>query len=216
MIDPRAGILILGCVLFGSLIVSALYPGPDDAAVTVQRPAPGTPGQTQPAAQRTRPEALLTAILARPLFSQTRRPPDVVQAANAGGAELSDKRLAGIVIEPDRRLAIFAVTGAKPLTVSEGDSVNGWRVERITPTEISLAGPGGTRTLQPTLDPNHVVPQRQPRAAAAVPRPAVPPGHAPAPPGRAAAPPAPAAQGPPGIPRNAAAAPRGNVRSGRP
>jgi general secretion pathway protein N len=65
-------------------------------------------------------------------------------------------RLTGIVTEPDHHLAIFAVNGAKPLRVTEGEAVSGWRIESITPREVSLSGPGGTKTLEPKLDPNLV------------------------------------------------------------
>ena len=74
-------------------------------------------------------------------------------SASADG-DLADTRLTGIVTEPGRRIAIFAVSGGKPLKVAEGDEVSGWRIESITPREISLSGPSGTKTLQPKLDPN--------------------------------------------------------------
>jgi hypothetical protein len=52
----------------------------------------------------------------------------------------------------EHHLAIFAVNGAaKPLRLTEGEDVSGWRIESITPHEVSLSGPGGTKTLQPKL-----------------------------------------------------------------
>jgi hypothetical protein len=71
---------------------------------------------------------------------------------------MSDIRLTGIVVEPDRHLAIFAVAGAKPVVRAEGESLKEWRVESISPTEVSLTGPGGSRTLAPKTDPNLVRP----------------------------------------------------------
>jgi general secretion pathway protein N len=96
----------------------------------------------------------MATILARPLFSSARRPAQDAPAAGAADGDLADTRLTGILTEPGRRMAIFAVTGGKPLKVAEGDEVSGWRVESITPREISLSGPGGTKTLQPKLDPS--------------------------------------------------------------
>jgi hypothetical protein len=66
------------------------------------------------------------------------------------------------------------------MTVKEGDTVSGWRVDSITPLEVSLSGPGGTKTLQPKIDPNLVPPPSPPRPsmAAAPPRP-VPPVNSP-------------------------------------
>src|SRR5213080_2708144 len=87
---------------------------------------------------------------AQQLGSSTRRPP---QDAPSGAADsdLSDARLTGIVTTPGRRIAIFAVNGDKPLKVAEGDAVSGWRIESITPREVSLSGPTGGKTLQPKL-----------------------------------------------------------------
>lgn len=163
MIDPRASILIAGCVLFGALIVAALYPDTDADTVPVSIAKTVETARVVSPAQAVQVEDLLATTLARPLFSSTRRPPEIAQVESSGGQELSDKRLAGIVIEAERRLAIFAVTGGKPLTLSEGESVGGWRIESIAPTEISLVGPSGTRTLQPTWGPStaaRVRPQR--------------------------------------------------------
>ena len=90
--------------------------------------------------------------LARPLFSPTRRPREAAKSVGATDPELSDVRLAGIVIQPDRRLAIFAVAGAKPRTLLLGEALNGWKIDSISPEEVALSGPGGTRTLQPKID----------------------------------------------------------------
>lgn len=40
------------------------------------------------------------------------------------------------------------------MVVTEGGTIGGWRVDSITPSEVSLSGPGGTKTLQPKNDPN--------------------------------------------------------------
>src|SRR5215207_1033564 len=184
MIDPRATLLIAGCVLSGTLLVSQFYGEAEDGiaatpAVTVRT----DDVRAGPRAQPARVDVLLATTLARPLFSPTRRPPEVAQTT---ASELTNKRLAGIVIEPDRRLAIFAVTGAKALTVAEGESVDGWRLEKITPTEIALAGPKGSRTLQPMPEPASAAQSRPQRGNAAL-RPSAQPRAPPAPPAQAAA-----------------------------
>ncbi|MFZ3236962.1 MAG: hypothetical protein WA184_16535 [Stellaceae bacterium] len=163
-----------GCVLFGGIVVAEMTApaGPATEAAIAVPPRAQTP---LPAA---RPEigaqygAMIATILARPLFSTTRRPPPL----NDGPAEdtsFSDTRLAGIVTEPGRRFAIFAPAGAKPMTVKEGDTVSGWRVDSITPLEVSLSGPGGTKTLQPKIDPN-LAPPAPPTTTEAAPRTARP------------------------------------------
>jgi hypothetical protein len=184
-----------GCLLFGVILIMELAPaGAEDPVVapTAQSDAPNP--TTRP--QNPRPEELIATMLARPLFSSTRRPP---QDAPSGAADsdLTDARLTGIVTTPRHRMAIFAVSGDKPLKVAEGDAVSGWRVESITPREVSLSGPSGTKTLQPKIDPN-LAPPPGPIGQAA--------GRAPTPPaaGRPRVPvpgPAPAvAQPRPGVP----------------
>jgi hypothetical protein len=158
-------ILITGCLVFGSIIFVELEPtGTEDPAVAEAAARPDTP----PAARRQqnlRIDELLTTALARPLFSSSRRPPQSAATGGSADSDLADTRLAGIVTEPGRRIAIFAVSGDKPLRVAEGDAVSGWRIESITPREVSLSGPTGTKTLQPKMDPNLAPPPGQPPVA---------------------------------------------------
>jgi hypothetical protein len=165
MIDRSALILLLaGCIALAGVLASELTaaPTPETEAATgagtlhVAQQSPAALPEPGP-----RPEAVVAEILARPLFSSTRRPP-----AQGGGpasdSGLSDTRLTGIVTAPGHRFAIFAPTGGKPLIVSEGDTVSGWRVENITPREVSLSGPEGTKTLEPKIDPNLLPPPPPP------------------------------------------------------
>jgi general secretion pathway protein N len=189
-----------GCLLFGALVFIELAPGGAGDMVVAQtttRPeAAGPPVRVQ----NPRVEELVATSLARPLFNSTRRPPQDASGAAAKDNDLADARLTGIVTTPGRRLAIFAVSGDKPLKVAEGDAVSGWRVENITPREVSLSGPSGTKTLQPKVDPNLASSAGQPPAGQ-------PGGRAPAPPaaGRPRVPVpggAPAAQPAAGAPSN--------------
>lgn len=155
---------IAGCVLFAAVVFIELEPaGVDDAAIAeVARP------EISPAIRRQqilKLDELVATTLARPLFSSTRRPPQNAPTGNAADADLADTRLTGIVTEPGRRIAIFAVKGEKPLRAAEGDAVSGWRIESITPREVSLTGPSGTKTLQPKLDPSLAPPPGQPQLA---------------------------------------------------
>jgi hypothetical protein len=152
MKDRRVLLLLLaGCFVFGTVIFIELQPaGTEDPRVAEVATRPETVPATR--RQNLRIDELLTAILARPLFSSTRRPPEGT-AANAVDSDLADTRLTGIVTEPGRRIAIFAVNGDKPLRGAEGDAVSGWRIESITPREVSLSGPTGTKTMQPKPRP---------------------------------------------------------------
>jgi general secretion pathway protein N len=205
MID-RLVLLLLGggCLLFGAILIWEVALGGAEDAVVAQavRSDPASP-IARP--QNPRPEELVATALARPLFSSTRRPPQ--NASSEAAADDLDARLTGIVTTPGHRIAIFAVSGDKPLKVAEGDAVSGWRIESITPREVSLSGPSGSKTLQPKLDPNLASqpgqpPVGQPGGRVPIPpaagRPRVPvPGAAPA-----------VAQPPPGLVNNPGALPR--------
>ena len=161
-------LLLAGCLIFGTVVLLELKPSATDTAAPNEIPRrTETPSavRRQPS---TRLEELLAMALARPLFSSTRRPPQSAANDSDASSDLADIRLTGIVTEPYHRVAIFAVKGAKPLRLTEGEAVSGWQVESITPREVSLSGPGGTKTLEPKLDPNLV----QPAAPTAVPNPA--------------------------------------------
>ena len=161
MIDRLVLLLLVGgCLLFGGILIMELAPAGAEDAVVAQAARSNAASPTT-RRQNPRPDELVATALARPLFSSTRRPP---QDAPSGAADsdLSDARLTGIVTTPGRRIAIFAVSGDKPLKVAEGDAVSGWRIESITPREVSLSGPSGTKSLQPKLDPSLAPPPGQP------------------------------------------------------
>lgn len=154
MIDWRASAFAVGCALFGALIAFELYRGDDERVLIGARLAAADKTPSLPAIAPARWEDLLGVSLARPLFSPTRRPSEPGDAP--ADADLKEKRLAGIVVEPNRRFAIFAAIGAKPLILGEGDTVNGWRIVSIAPNEVLLNRLGEDQTLQPKFDPNPI------------------------------------------------------------
>lgn len=97
--------------------------------------------------------------LAHPLFNPSRRPSveeakpvEADAAAAAAAADLG--RVAGIILLPGRSRAIFAGSGdGKPITVAEGDRLGPYVVEAISPGQVRLSGPDGTRLLRPSFDP---------------------------------------------------------------
>lgn len=173
MIDRLAlPLLLAGCLLFAAIIVVEVKPAPIPWKIaTAAPPAPSIAPVSLRRGQGSRYDTLSATALARPLFSSTRRPAPRGNADGAADSGLDDTRLTGIVTEPGRRIAIFAPAGAKLMRVTEGETVGGWRIENITPLEVSLSGPDGTRTLQPKFDPN-LVPASGPPSV--VDRPAVP------------------------------------------
>ena len=187
MSDRRGIYLALaGCVFFGAIIFIGLSTA--DEAVVTGVPARGDIVAATHREERARVDEQLTTARDRPLFSTTRRPPQQTEGDTSTGPELIDTRLTGIIVEPDRRLAIFAVPDAKPLTLTEGEMLSGWRIESIVPHEVSLSGPTGTKTLRPRFNTNPPVPPRSPRRAdATAPRPTTGEVAAEAPPGVATA-----------------------------
>ena len=168
-------VLLAGCVLFGSVVLLELKPAATDTGapseVAKRRADTASAVRRQP---NTRLDDLLAEALARPLFSSTRRPPQAAANDSVVSSDLADTRLTGIVTEPGHHVAIFAVNGAKPLRLSEGEAISGWRIESITPREVSLSGPSGTKTLEPKLDPNlaqPAAPTPPPNPAAGLPTP---------------------------------------------
>lgn len=150
--------LLAGCLVFAAVLVVEVEPTPARSKIATPPPPAPSASAGLPLRRGTgsRYDALSATALARPLFSSTRRPPPRGSTDGAADLGLADTRLTGIVIEPGRRIAIFAPAGAKLMTVSEGETVGGWRIESITPIEVSLSGPGGIKTLQPKFDPNLV------------------------------------------------------------
>jgi len=157
MSSPTLTLLLAGCVIFGAAIVYELGPAESEAPVV----AAAEPQAQAAPSKRVQPppiEELVATAVARPLFSPTRRPAERASPSNVSDPDMSDIRLTGIVLEPNRHLAIFAVAGAKPVVRAEGESLKEWRLDSISPTEVSLTGPGGSRTLAPKTDPNLVRP----------------------------------------------------------
>jgi general secretion pathway protein N len=189
-------LLLAGSVIFGAIVLWELKSTATETAAPsgVAGRADSTSAlRRQPS---TRLDDLLAQALARPLFSSTRRPPQAAANDSVVSSDLADTRLTGIVTEPGHHVAIFAVNGAKPLRLTEGEAVSGWRIESITPREVSLSGPGGTKTLEPKLDPTLSQPPPGP-APTANPNPAA---RLPAPPTAAQPGPAANVQRAPGVP----------------
>jgi hypothetical protein len=169
MIDRVVVLLLAGCALFGSVIFAELTS--EDAGASARAPiAMQSEPASPPRAQGPHIDELLATIVGRPLFSPTRQPAGRATSDQPIDLDLAEVRLTGIVMDPDRRIAIFAVPGAKPMVRSEGETMKDWRLDSITPREVVLSGPGGTRTLQPKVDTT--LTRRPPAQAAAAARPA--------------------------------------------
>ncbi len=132
------------------------------AAEITLKPAPPIPAATLPPLPRTdrggeaaEPVAAYTGlILGRPLFNPDRRPkaPGAAPSPAAAG-QIEPPRLAGILMTPTGRSAIFATadSNGRGTVVGEGGSIGAWQVEAIHAGDVQLAGPNGRRTVRPTF-----------------------------------------------------------------
>lgn len=81
-------------------------------------------------------------VLARPLFSESRRPPPVSSSAVTPDTSSDDNpvlQLLGIILTPDKRMALIQSKDATDVVrVFEGESVSGWQVHLIKATQVVL------------------------------------------------------------------------------
>lgn len=143
--------LATALVLVATLAVEYHSRSSEDAVLTPtsRRASPTTqPGAAAPAADRHWEWA--TAVLARPLFSQTRRPPATAAAASPDAADLP--RLTGILVTGAVRHAIFAApVGGHPTVATEGGRLGVYRIQSIEAGKVIVIGPQGAVSLRPSF-----------------------------------------------------------------
>ena len=152
MIDRLLALLLLaGCVALGTILFAEFQAQmhPDSGAVGVSRFVSVSALQHGV----TRFDEQVETVLARPLFSPARRPLEAGGSDFAAESGLENLRLAGVITTPGRRLAIFAVPDGRPLAVSEGHRLKGWKIERIMPRQVSMRAFGEDRMLHLRASP---------------------------------------------------------------
>lgn len=111
-------------------------------------------------------DKMVATILARPLFSPSRRPAAAALDASAVQGRASLPKLSGIIHAPDLRRAIFQSPGSeKPVVtdVGEGQAINDWTVQDIGPESVTLIRDGQTVLLTPTFGTITTQPPPKPR-----------------------------------------------------
>ncbi len=102
-------------------------------------------------------------MLARPMFTKTRRPS--TPATTAVEAPKPLPRLTGVVMSPLGKFVIFAgIDGSKPVVAGEGDYIGAAVIEAITAGQVTMRGPDGATVLHPAFD-NRVFPESRPNPA---------------------------------------------------
>jgi hypothetical protein len=152
-------------------------------------------------------DAWSQTILDRPLFAPSRRPPqeevpvETVEAPEVEAPPPVIPRLAGIIVGPQSRRALFQpADGGKPLSLGEGDEIAGWVIEAIAVDGVRINGAEGQQTITPQPDAglaaeSAVIAPVLPAPAGGDPPEPAAEGQAPAPPPGAAALPHPAGGG---------------------
>lgn len=178
MTRPAASKGLLGPAALGLLaamlaaaIWLELHPQIRESGPMTPRPAAGLPSVPARHSAAPGPDQVArwaATILARPLFSPGRRPPAAAAAAPSIAAPTLP-RVAGIVVTPAGRRAIFAEKGTKPLVLGEGGQISGFTVQSIQAGQVTVRGPEGVRVLSPTFDPDAAPPASAPGAPPAPP-----------------------------------------------
>ncbi len=138
---------LLAALLFGAVALGELaWPAPGASSAAAFRvPHGGGPGVAPPVPGR--PAAEVGTILARPLFSVSRRPPP----GNGGGnVDNTVPRLSGILVTDTLRRAVFEPpSGGKPVTIGVGGRAGPYTVRAIATTSVTVGATDGERILRP-------------------------------------------------------------------
>lgn len=123
------------------------------------RPAPIAPAHSDRPVDPNH-QAELDIILARPLFSEIRRPSPPVNAS----ASAILPRLTGVVTNSSSKIAIFAdSSNGKSVALVEGDPIGAYVVQSIAAGQATMSGPDGLQVLHPTFDIGHNNPRDVPK-----------------------------------------------------
>ncbi len=100
---------------------------------------------------------MVSEILKHPLFTPGREPPRPpvvkVEPPKLQG------RLAGVVTLGDVREAVFTRPGGRPVSVKEGEVIDGWTMAKIETGKVTLTSSFGEQVVRPTSgSPDEVAP----------------------------------------------------------
>jgi len=149
-----------GCALLAAIVIWEWLPGGGAAPVTLaamHAAAKKVQAADAADAEGKDTDTWTETIDARPLFTIGRRPPKS-RGGNGPAARSGLPRLAGIMITPYGKRAIFMPDGGKPVVLAEGGTLDDSTVRRIGVDRVFIAGPKGDLVLQVSFDRNRVVP----------------------------------------------------------
>lgn len=157
--NPVLALLALVAVALAGLIAYEASPAatlPDDAPARPPLAATAPAGTASPETAAASRSAFVETLLGRPLFSHSRRPPDVAAPGTAATSPTMPlPRMTGILIDGPRRSAIFAASaGGKPVVVLEGGHLGPFTIQSIQPQQVVVLGPDGRRVVHTSFDPD--------------------------------------------------------------
>jgi hypothetical protein len=134
---PRWAI-ITALLLTGIIVLELKFVTPKAETIVA---ATGAAVLPLPSSLPARAEERMPTIVARPLFSSSRRP--------AVSEPSSLPRLAGTMVSPARKRALFAGNSesAPYSLLAEGDQFGNWTVQAIAAGTVTLTGPTGEREM---------------------------------------------------------------------
>ncbi|ADJ29176.1 pilus assembly protein PilZ [Nitrosococcus watsonii] len=121
-------------------------------------------------------------IVARPLFRPSRRPPDpekdVAEEARKKAMEEAERLkshvkdlfiLSGVVVTAEKTVALLQdIKNNKSLRVSEGERLEGWKVQQIFPNRVLFRDDGRAETLELIRNFESIEREKPPRRRQAV------------------------------------------------
>jgi len=147
--SPHQRVVTLLLLLLCGGLAAAIYIGARQPMTSASLAAPAPASSPQALAPDPGPVFAMpplssfAGVLARPLFSETRRRPKVETARDDKPADFT---LVGIVISPTERHALLSHGSPAQLEhVAVGQSIDGWTVTAIEPSRVLLAQ-GGRET----------------------------------------------------------------------
>ena len=149
MVWVRPGLVMLALT---ALLVGEVWGDRRETAVQPARAvlkAPATATQPAAAALDASDDWAATA-LERPIFNPDRKPKaEAASTVSPGEAVLP--RLAGVLISPTQRRAMFMPVAGRPVTLAEGQQIAGYTVHAISAGRVVLQGPDGSEEVRPSF-----------------------------------------------------------------
>ena len=139
---------LLGLASVLTLVIAGILGGVGDSPDWLPEQAPRNPKDAGAKAHAA-PSATLESLSGTwqaPLFSTDRSADRSTQQAQA--SNLAGLTLTGVMIDGELRVALIKRADGPPLKVHQGQALpNGWKLEKLTPTQADFSSGGRTQSL---------------------------------------------------------------------